>query len=115
MRAKSAAVIFLMTLVCATTFACAAFSPIVGKWQDPQTKDTIEFTSGGDVIIKSGTMLMTGKYELVGSDVVKVKFEGFAGALASLFGGASWEYEISGNTLTLTMAGRKIVLKRTSS
>lgn len=84
----------------------------MGKWQDNQTKDTIEFTSSGDVIFKTSGQVITGKYELVGSDVVKLKLEGFSGAWISLFGGDTWEYEISGDTMTVKVAGRSSVLKR---
>ena len=105
--------ILLITLLSGIVLGCTAFSPIVGKWQDTRTKDTIEFTSGGDVIVKSGNFIFTGKYELVGSDVVKLRLEGW-GALISLFGGDTWQYEISGDTMTVTVGGRSSTLKRTS-
>ena len=107
------AVLFL-ALLGGMIVGCTAFSPIVGKWQDIKTKDTIEFTSGGDVIAKTGGYVITGKYELVGSDVIKLRFEGLSGAWMSLFGGDTWEYEISGDTMTVTAAGKSSVLKRSS-
>ncbi len=106
--------IMFLTLLGGMIVGCTAFSPIVGKWQDIKTKDTIEFTSGGDVIIKSGTDLLTGKYELAGSDVVKLRLEGFAGGWMSLFGGDTWQYTISGDTMTVTVGGKSSVLKRIS-
>ncbi len=105
-------IILFVTLIGGMTVGCTVFSPIVGKWQDIRTRDTIEFTRVGDVIIKSGGLVITGKYELVGSDVVKVKLEGLSGAWMSLFGGESWQYEISGDTLTLKVAGKSSVFKR---
>lgn len=104
--------ILFLTLLGGMTVGCTLFSPIVGKWQDTQSQDTIEFTSGGDVIIKSSGYVITGKYELVGSDVVKFRFEGLGGALIGLFGADTWEYEISGDTMTITVAGGSSELKR---
>ncbi len=105
----------LITILCVVAFGCTSFSPIVGKWQYVGNTDTIEFTSGGDVIIKSGTNLLTGKYELIGSDVVKLRLEGFAGGWMSLFGGDTWQYEISGDTMTVSVGGKSSVLKRSSN
>jgi hypothetical protein len=85
----------------------------VGKWQEIKTKDTIEFTSSGDVIVKSSGYVITGKYDLVGSDVVKLKLEGW-GALITLFGGDTWQYEISGDTMKVTTAGKSSSFKRSS-
>jgi len=117
MRKKSVitiSIILFLILLGGMIIGCTAFSPIVGKWQDIKTKATIEFTSGGDVIIKSGTTLLTGKYELVGSDVVKLRLEGFAGGWMSLFGGDTWQYTISGDTMTVTVGGKSSALKRIS-
>ena len=83
-------IIFTLFIIGAI-FGCSVISPIVGKWQETDSRDTIEFTSGGDVILKTGSNVMTGKYELVGSDVVKIKLEGFSGAWMSLFGGDTWQ------------------------
>ena len=112
---KTISVILFLIFLCGIAVGCTAFSPIVGKWQDTQTRDTLEFTSGGDVILKSGSYIVTGKYELVGSDVVKVRLEGLSGAWMSLFGGDTWQYKISGDTMTVTVAGRSSVLKRIST
>lgn len=109
---KSISTILILSLLLGITAGCTSFSPIVGKWQDIQSRDTIEFTSGGDVIAISSGNIMTGKYELIGSDVVKVRFEGFGGAWMSLFGGDTWQYEISGNTMTVKVANRSAVFKR---
>jgi hypothetical protein len=104
--------VIFMVLLFGLIVGCTVFSPIVGTWEDVRTRDTIEFTRGGDVIVKSGGYVITGKYELVGSDVAKVKLEGLSGAWMSLFGGDSWQYEISGDTMTLKVAGRSSKLER---
>jgi len=107
--------ILFLSLFGGLIVGCTVFSPIVGKWQDVSTHDTIEFTRGGDVILKSSGLLITGKYELVGSDVVKLRFEGFAGGWMSLFGGDTWQYTISGDTMKITVAGKTSTLKRISN
>jgi len=107
-------IIFTLFIIGAI-FGCSVISPIVGKWQETDSRDTIEFTSGGDVILKTGINVMTGKYELVGSDVVKIKLEGFSGAWMSLFGGDTWQYKISGDILTVTVSGKTSVFKRISN
>ncbi|MBI4338287.1 MAG: hypothetical protein HY683_10720 [Chloroflexi bacterium] len=102
----------LLTLLYGLSAGCTYFSPVVGKWEDTASRNTIEFTRGGDVIIKSGGSIVTGKYELVGSDVIKVKFEGFSGSLMTVFAGDAWQYSISGDSMTLTLAGEALELKR---
>ena len=108
---KSIITIFIISLLIGITIGCTT-SGIIGKWQEVESSDTLEFTSGGDVIAISSGNILTGKYELVGSDVVKVKFEGFGGAWLSLFGGDTWQYEITGNTMTVKIANRSAVFKR---
>ena len=108
-------IILLLALLGGMTVGCTAFSPIVGKWQYDNDTDTIEFTRDGDVIVKSGKYLFTGKYELIGSDVVKLRLEGLAGGWMSLFGGDTWQYKISGDNMTITVGEKSSVLKRSSN
>ena len=109
---KSINAILILSLLLGIAAACTAFSPIVGKWREIDSNDTIEFTSGSDVIAISSGNILTGKYELIGSDVVKVRFEGFGGAWMSLFGGDTWQYEISGNTMTVKIGNSSASFKR---
>lgn len=102
--------VFFLTTILIAQFDCMAFSPLVGKWQDSITSNTLEFTYGGDVIVNSSGFLTTGKYQLVGSDVIKLQFDG-VGQLITLFGNA-WQYKISGDDLTITAGGRTSVYKR---
>jgi hypothetical protein len=103
--------IFLI-LISLSIFSCAMFSPIIGKWQDTESSRQIEFTRDGKVIIKSSGHLTTGTYELIGDDVVKLKLEGLVGGFASLFGGDTWQYSISGNTMTVLAAGNTSTFNR---
>ncbi|MBA7481479.1 hypothetical protein ES707_16953 [subsurface metagenome] len=104
--------LLFLALLSGTTVGCTMFSPIVGKWQDTQSQDTIEFTRGGDVILKASGDLITGKYELIGSDVVKLRLEGLSGVFLSAFGADTWQYEISGDTMTIQSAGSSTTLRR---
>ncbi|MBN1161055.1 MAG: hypothetical protein JXA17_03800 [Dehalococcoidales bacterium] len=101
-------------VICSFIFGCTFFSPVVGKWQEPRTKDTIEFTRTGDVIIKSSGYIITGSYKLIGSDVIKLELEGLSGAWISLFGGDTWQYSISGDTMTVTASGQTSIFIRVS-
>ncbi len=87
-------------------------SPVVGKWKDGGSPVTIEFTRTGDVIVFNQDYVITGKYELIGSDVIKLRFEGLPGGLLMLFGGDSWQYEISGDIMTVRAAGKVSKLTR---
>ena len=100
-------IILFTTLLCGLAFGCAVPSPIVGKWVG--STETMEFTRDGDVIYKSDTMLITGKYELIGSDVVKFKFD----TLFS-FPSDTYQYEISGDTITFRAGKMGFDLKRSS-
>ena len=108
---KSISIILILLLIIGIAIGCSS-SSIVGKWQDTESSDTLEFTDDGDVIVISGGNIMTGKYELIGSDVVKVRLEGLSGAFINLFAGDKWQYEISGNTMTVKIANRTSVMKR---
>lgn len=102
------------SLLVVTTFGCNCtyFSPIVGKWQDIKTQDNYEFTRDGSFIIESGGYIFTGKYELIGDNVVRLSLEGFAGEWASLFGADAYQYTVSGNIMTLKGAGSTFILTK---
>lgn len=104
--------IFSLGLLCASIVGCTFFSPIVGKWQDTQSQEKVEFTRGGEVILDSGNYIITGKYELIGSDVVKLDLDGMSGDFLSLFGANSCRYEISGDIMTFQLAGKSTILQR---
>ena len=110
--------LFLALLCAIFAVACSQSSPIVGQWEDLQTQGTVEFTRDGDVILKTGGYTVAGTYELVGSNVLKVRIEGIMGGgglrgiMLALFGTDAWEYRISGDTMTITAGGRTSKLRR---
>ena len=78
--------LFVILSLVVENVSCTYFSPLVGKWQESQSQNTIEFTRDGKVILNSNDYLTSGNYQLVGSDVVKLNYEGLSGGMASLFG-----------------------------
>jgi len=105
--------ILFITLISGIVLGCTASSPILGEWEYMRTGDTIEFTRNGDVILNSGPLVTTGKYHLVGSDVVKFQTEGWGALWIDAMGGSdSWQYTISGSRLTVTFLGQPTIFIR---
>jgi len=109
----SISLVSLLILLIGTTVSCTFFSPIVGKWQD-QNSNIIEFTRDGKVVINSGGFIVSGEYELISDNIVKLKLGGLAGDIAS-FVGDTWQYEISENTMVVTASGSKTIYTRVGS
>ena len=107
--------LIMLSLLVVENVSCTYFSPLVGKWQESQSQNTIEFTRDGKVILNSNDYLTSGNYQLVGSDVVKLNYEGLSGGMASLFGVDTWQYKISGNTMTVVAGGGTDVFYRFGS
>lgn len=97
-----------------TFLGCTYFSPVVGKWQDKQSHNTVEFTRDGKIIMDTNGYIVTGEYELVGNDVIKLSFQGLGGGMLSAFGADTYRYTISGDTMTLEGAGGTDTLYRFS-
>ena len=107
--------IVIITSLAVGNISCTYFSPLVGKWQDSQSSNTIEFTRDGNVVLNSNGYLTSGTYQLVGNDVVKLNLEGLSGDMASAFGVDTWQYTISGNTMTVVAGGSTDVFHRDGS
>ena len=101
----------MLFLVGANT-SCTYFSPIVGKWQDNSTGYIMEFTRDGKVIINADNYVITGTYQLVSGDVVNLSLQGDAGNLMGMTGSNSFQFKISGNTMTMEGGGGIGVLYR---
>ena len=107
--------LIIISLLVVGNTGCTYFSPLVGKWQDSQSQNTIEFTRDGKVILTSNGYLTSGTYQLFSSDVVKINYEGLSRGMASLFGIDTWQYTISGNTMTVVAGGGTDVFNRVGS
>lgn len=104
--------LMVLSVLIGVNTSCTYFSPLVGKWKDSQSQNTIEFTRSGNVIISSNGSLISGTYQLISSGVVKLNFEGLSGDMLSAFGADTLQYSISGNTMTLEGAGSSDVFYR---
>jgi hypothetical protein len=110
---RVALIALFLILVTGMVMACTVSSPIVGRWQDTQNKSQyLEFFKDGRVILDDGNLMITGTYELIGDDYVKLRFEGIAGAFVALFGAETSRVEISGDTMRLTQGGRTTTFRR---
>ena len=105
--------IVLVSVACVSTSPVVSTSPIVGYWQAIEEEDEhIEFSNDGMVIFEDATNIMSGTYELIDDNYVKVKFEGFRGFYISLFGADTWKYQISGDTMILQIKDDSGTYKR---
>jgi len=96
--------------------ACIFKPSLVGKWQNVQENNQyIEFIKDGNVVFDNGTIRVTGTYELVGDEYIKVDLEGLAGGLLNLVAANTWKYEISGNLMTLQIGDQTTTFKRVKS
>ncbi|MFC2033807.1 hypothetical protein ACFLTT_00165 [Chloroflexota bacterium] len=102
----------LLILVTLSCIGCSIFNPIVGKWQEERTGQKLEFSYDGKVIVDTGGFVVTGQYELIGDEYIKVELEGLAGAFVSVFGADTWKYQIEGDLLTLEMMGKSSTFRR---
>jgi hypothetical protein len=92
--------------------ACGSTS-IVGYWQNTEkTTEYLEFLEDGKVIYDNGGAVITGSYEIVSNNYVKVNFGGLSGALIALFNADTWQYEVSRNELTLQTGGKSSTYKK---
>jgi hypothetical protein len=104
-----------MLFLVGVNVSCTYFSPLVGKWKDSQSQNTIEFTRDGNVILNSNGYLISGTYQLVSNDVVKLNYVGLSGGMARMFGVDTWQYSISGNNMTVEAGGSSDVFNRIDS
>lgn len=73
---------------------------------------TIEFTKAGEFKAKYGPYGATGTYELIFNDVIKLNPEGASLGWLRVLEGDTWEYEITGDTMTVVVAGNNSTFKR---
>ena len=72
---------------------------IVGKWQEVDGTETIEFIRGGTVMILDEGRSISGAYEFVDKNRIKVEF----GGLYSLAGAQVCTVSVTGNHMMLVM------------
>lgn len=104
-----------LLLMVAFSEGCSSTSHIVGNWEDNTDKNAVEFTKDGNVVVNSGGYLTSGKYQIIGKDIVNLKLEGLTGEMASALDADTWQYTISGDTMTVQVGGQSISYHRVSS
>jgi len=94
-------IIFIIAIFLLLISACSPKQNLVGKWQDQQSGETLEFFKDGTVSMTTLGMSLTGSYTVLDAKNLKINISGLFG-----IGGAQiYEYSVSGNTLTLTFSG----------
>ena len=86
---------------------------IVGRWQDTKLPNQyIEFFETGRVMIDAEGYLVSGTYELIGDEYIKLYLEGFAAGWAAMMGADTLKYYISGDILTISVTGKSEAFRR---
>ena len=82
---------------------------ILGKWQEVDSNETIEFIKGGTVVLLKGDMSASGTYEFIDKNRIKVTI----GGLFVLIGPQVCTVSVTGNHLLLVMPdGEKTTYRR---
>ncbi len=86
---------------------CSSSVNIEGSWVD-YDNSVYTFYKDGTIIIESFGIKLSGEYEFIEKDTIKLELDGLWG-----IGGATiFEVEKSGNQLTLTSSGQSILLEK---
>ncbi len=94
---------FLVVVMILAIAGCAKPS-IVGEWQSTEDANVhLEFTQSGNLIIDTGNGIITGTYELLSDNYVKVEISGLAGLLVFLSSKDTWKYEVTKSDLNLSV------------
>ena len=107
MKNKLYCALFFMVILLT---ACAGTSKIVGSWVDSDG-GKYEFYKDGSMTISTLGITMSGSYELIDRETLKMSLEGLLG----LGGSTIFNYKVSGDQLTLATGDLTIVLGRTNS
>ena len=99
MNYKYPLAIIISTILLAFFTGCAN-KPIIGEWQDMNSRNYVEFMSDESLTVKVNEHLIFGTYELLGDNAIKVELN-YANTWLDVFGGDTWNYSIDGTTLTL--------------
>jgi hypothetical protein len=94
----------LAMLIFLSIAGCGSSKPsIVGNWQSKDdAKNYIEFTAGGNLVVKIGNQTINGTYQVLSDTSVKVNVTGVKGLLAALFNKGTWQYTVTKTNLTIS-------------
>lgn len=94
--------IFSMLVICLLLISgCSTKQILVGKWQNEQSGEILEFFKDGTITMTTSGMSLTGSYAILDATNLKITLSG----LFSIGGPQVYEYSVSGNILTLTIYG----------
>lgn len=107
----------LISLVIISTslllIACTSKPSILGYWQDTKQKNLyLEFIDDGSLILDNGEAIISGTYELISENYVKINNIALPYIINAEIFGDTLKYEVSGNSLNLQAANESITLKR---
>lgn len=106
-------ILLTLCLVAIAGPACVFKPSLVGTWQNvEETEQHIEFTNDGSIVVDNGTLRITGTYELIGDDYIKIHLDGLVGGLLNLAAADTWKYQISRNQMTLDIGNQKLTFER---
>src|SRR3990172_7130843 len=84
-------------ILCVLLIGCTSTSKIIGSWVDSDGGN-YEFYKDGSMSISTLGIPMSGSYELIDRETIKMSLDGLLG-----FGGSTiFNYKVTGNQLTLT-------------
>ena len=96
MKTRIRACAFLLLCVLIMCTACKLGFTLVGKWE-AEDGSSVTFSRDGTVIFEGGFLTIVGNYRVLDGHRLRVDLQGIWG----LGGPAVYEYQISGDTLTL--------------
>lgn len=102
-------VVVMLSILSLASCVPGLHKAIIGKWQEVDGTETIEFIRGGTVTLLDGKMSVSGTYEFVDKNRVKIEM----GGLFSLMGAQVCTVSVTGDHMLLVMPdGDKTTYRR---
>jgi len=99
---------FMIVLLMVLAVSCGPGSRIVGRWQQVGGDQILEFFDGGTVTATSFGITITGDYEFLDKDTIRLDMRGLFG----LGNSQVLDIRISGDTLILSASGVSVQYNR---
>ena len=100
-------IVLILVLFCMLFGACAPEGKAVGRWVDVDGV-YYEFYKDGTVVIESGWLTVSGSYEFIDKDTMKLTLDGILGVA----GPSMFDVSFSGSQMSLSAGGQSIVLEK---
>jgi hypothetical protein len=98
---KTFKVLSILVICLLLISACSPKQKLIGKWQNEQSGEILEFFKDGTISMTTLGMSFTGSYSILDDTNLKITISGLLG----IGGSQIYEYSVSGDTLTLTIYG----------